>query len=283
MRGPVWAIFKVTVAFSVSLFLVPIQALLVLFAQKWRYFFVLPRLWNRFASWMLGLRVTVVGQQSAARPLMIVGNHLSYLDIIALSAHSDGYFIAKHEVRSWPVFGWLAILRGTRFVRRDPKYVRGQRSALQDDFDRGSSLILFPEGTSTDGLEVKPFKSSLFEAVTSSTSKVTVQPFAIFFTHVDGQPIHDMFTRERVAWYSDLSLLTHLWWVLRRRSIHCRLEWLEPFEVAPGSHRKRVTHQAWEAVSSAVAKEYPPALVPRLRAVTQPGDPLPPPAQEAAE
>jgi len=253
------AIFKLVMVVIFTLPLLPLQLIIKLVASETKLFWVLPQFWNRAACWMMGLHVEVHGEFSDKRPLLFIGNHVSYLDILAQSRNFPGYFIAKAEVATWPVFSWLAKLRNTRFVRRDASQVRNQRSALQNDFNKGHSLILYPEGTTTDGLAVKPFKSSLFEAVVRSDVPVAIQPFVIFYDKIDGRPLTDPHEREHVAWYSDIDLTDHIWWLLKKRRVDCRIQLLDPIDVQ-GMHRKEISNVAWEAVNAALIKHQDPAV-----------------------
>lgn len=121
----------------------------------------LRRLWCRGVRALLGLRVRREGEPFRDCPTLIVANHVSYLDIVVLGCVADAAFVAKAEVARWPLFGVLARLTGTFFVRRHWRQALIQRDALAARMREDQSFILFAEGTSTDGLSVRPFKTSL--------------------------------------------------------------------------------------------------------------------------
>src|SRR6266516_4364517 len=119
--------------------------------------------WCRFACRVLGIRVTTHG--AMPRSSLLVCNHLSYLDIIVLSSIRPCIFVAKRDVAGWPLFGWLARAGGTIFVDREHRLSSSAVVDLvQDAIASGSVVVLFPEGTSSDGTTVLPFKSTLLES-----------------------------------------------------------------------------------------------------------------------
>jgi len=134
---------------------------------------------------------------------LLVCNHLSYVDILVLGSIAPAVFVAKSEVAGWPVFGWFAQVCGTIFIRRT---VRGDvtriGAEIRDRLERGFLVVLFPEGTSSDGREVLPFKSSLLEPV----REVGRDVFAahVSYTRADGSPETD------VPYWGEMTLLPHM-------------------------------------------------------------------------
>ena len=124
-----------------------------------------PRLWHRLVVRLLGLRVHVHGSPAEGRPLLIAANHVSWTDIMALGATADVHFIAKAEVAGWPLFGRLAKLQRTVFIDRTrPRNAGEQAGAIAARLANGEPMVLFPEGTTSDGNAPLPFKSTLFAA-----------------------------------------------------------------------------------------------------------------------
>ena len=117
----------------------------------------------RLAFVILGIGYSIRGRPMQHRGA-VVANHSSWLDIFALNACQRVYFVSKAEVSGWPVIGWLARATGTVFIARDAKKAKGQQSLFEDRIRAGHRLLFFPEGTSTDGRRVLPFKSTLFAA-----------------------------------------------------------------------------------------------------------------------
>jgi 1-acyl-sn-glycerol-3-phosphate acyltransferase len=126
------------------------------------YHFVAARLWSRAGLWLTGLSLVVRGTPVASGAL--VSNHCSWADILALRSVRLMYFVAKAEVRRWPAVGFITAVTGTVFIERRRSQAKRQEQVLRERIGASQLLIFFPEGTSTDGLRVLPFKSSLFSA-----------------------------------------------------------------------------------------------------------------------
>lgn len=140
----------------------------------------------RAALALLGLRRDVTGAPDAGA---VVANHVSWLDIFVLNAGGPTYFVAKSEVASWPGIGWLARATGTVFVVRAPREAAAQRAVLQARLAAGHRLCFFPEGTSTDGRRVLPFKTTLFAAFLSDGPVArTIQGASLAYHAPPGAP-----------------------------------------------------------------------------------------------
>ncbi len=136
---------------------------------------------------------------------LLVCNHLSYLDILVISAVTPAVFVAKNEVRRWPVFGWFASLSGTLFVDRGRRSDVGRlNTELAGALDEGALVVLFPEGTSSDGRAVLPFKSSLLEPVTRCSHPLTLACLGYGLAQSEGNP------GEEVCYWGDMTLVPHL-------------------------------------------------------------------------
>jgi 1-acyl-sn-glycerol-3-phosphate acyltransferase len=203
--------------------LMPVQALL----NRWS-----PRLARRLPHWyhkhvcrLIGVRLTVEGALAGDRPVLVVANHTSWLDIPVLSAVAPVSFIAKKEVGGWPFVSTLARLQRTVFVDRERRTAVGATtSEMTERLEAGDALVLFAEGTSSDGNRVLPFKTSLFAAAKPSgrgggtTSGVppdtAVQTLALVYTHLHGVPLRRE-ERPLIGWYGDMDLAPHLWALLK--------------------------------------------------------------------
>jgi 1-acyl-sn-glycerol-3-phosphate acyltransferase len=177
----------------------------------------LRRLWCRAVCGLLGIRLVVEGTPFRACPTLFVPNHVSYLDIPVLGAMLDATFVAKAEVARWPLLGFLARLTGTMFVRRHWREAKRQRDALAARMASGESFVLFAEGTSSDGLDVLPLKSSLFSVAEPGVLErpIAVQPVVLAWRRLScGTPI-DATNAELYAWWGEATLLPHLWRVLQ--------------------------------------------------------------------
>jgi 1-acyl-sn-glycerol-3-phosphate acyltransferase len=132
-------------------------------------------------------RIMGMGWKAEGRPLAgagaVVANHSSWLDIFALNAGDRVYFVSKAEVAGWPGIGWLARATGTVFIRRNPREAHDHVAVFQRRLAAGHRLVFFPEGTSTDGRGVLPFKTTLFEAFLDPDLKagLTIQPVSVTY------------------------------------------------------------------------------------------------------
>jgi 1-acyl-sn-glycerol-3-phosphate acyltransferase len=163
--------------------------------------------------WLFGLDIVVRGQPDPARPTLFVANHCSYIDIEVFSSLMPVSFIAKAEVKGWPLFGSLARLQRTVFVDRKRGSTAGQRDEIAARLAVGDNLMLFPEGTSDDGNRTLPFYSALFsvaERRLSGNRPLPVQPVSIAYTELNGFPVGRAL-RPLLAWYGDMELAPHLW------------------------------------------------------------------------
>ncbi|MBJ3777233.1 1-acyl-sn-glycerol-3-phosphate acyltransferase [Acuticoccus sp. 2012] len=218
----------------------------------------LPLLWHRCAVRILGIRVHVHGKVADTRPLLVVSNHVSWLDITVLGSVMPLSFISKAEVASWPIFGLFAKLQRSVFVEREKRAKTGSvAEQIADRLKAGDVLVLFGEGTSSNGIHVLPFRTALVggaaRAIESVGGSVTVQPLAINYTQLHGLPI-GRFHKPRVAWYGDMEMASHLWWVLKHGEIDVDVAFGEPLAFGEGADRKRVARDAETAVRRLVGE-----------------------------
>lgn len=168
----------------------------------------LYQLFHRVTCRIFGLHVQINGTLSTEKPVLFVSNHISYLDIFIIGASVPGFFIAKSEVASWPFLGMMAKFQNTLFFERKGRQVKGQIETMTAHFDKKGSLILFPEGTSTDGQDVKTFKSSLLTSLEYSRYPVAIQPITIAYTHYKNKKMTQT-DRDQFAWYADMPFASH--------------------------------------------------------------------------
>jgi 1-acyl-sn-glycerol-3-phosphate acyltransferase len=180
--------------------------------------------WHRGACWLAGLRIVAYGEPAAGAGHFFAANHVSYLDIVALGSVVEAAFVAKREVADWPAIGFLARLIGTIFIERAGRYAEMQVDALDRALAGGTSIVTFPEGTSTDGGDVKAFKSALFEAAIARQAALApsrggdllVQPVAIAYCRdLRGAALAPE-ERACYPWIGDATLVPHLARVLMR-------------------------------------------------------------------
>ncbi len=178
-------ILPVFAAFTLPL--MPLQQLFVWFwpAMARRF----PMHYHRAVLRILGVRLKVLGEPLLQGPALIAANHAGWLDIVILSAVAPVSFIAKREVNGWPFFGSLARLQRTVFIDRERRHTTGSgRDEIQERLKAGDILVLFAEGTSSDGARVLPFKSAFFGA--AELPEVSVQPVTIAYDGHRNMPMN---------------------------------------------------------------------------------------------
>ncbi len=169
----------------------------------------MPVIFHRYLCFVLGVKVIREGRLDPRRPLMIVSNHVSWLDIVVLSSLFPVSFIAKSEVGTWPVVRTLARLQRSIFVDRERRAkTAAVNAAIAERIGKGDAMVLFAEGTTSDGLRILPFRSALLgaaQAATAEAGEAVLQPLAIRYTHRGGLPIGRADMNE-IAWYGDMDL-----------------------------------------------------------------------------
>ena len=181
------------------------------------YELMLPA-FHRGVCRILGLKVSVIGEMSDVKPTLFVSNHISYIDIF-ITGYMLSYFVAKSEVANWPVFGQLAKIQNTLFIERSPKKARQQIEVLRNHMLDGKNLTFYPEGTSTNGTVVRPFKSTLFAAAENELGlRVAIQAMTVAYTHHADEPIVDQAVRDHYAWYAKMPFLSHFFGLMPLKS-----------------------------------------------------------------
>lgn len=201
--------------FALTVPLMPVQAVLVRMAPKSARRF--PNWYHRKVCRLMGIKLVIDGAVERDRPVLLVANHTSWLDIPVLSAVAPLSFVAKKEVGGWPFVSSLARLQRTVFVDRNRRQAAGDAAdEISSRLASGDTIVLFAEGTSSDGNRVLPFKTSLFGAVKTDAAEahdVVVQTAAVVYTHLAGVPMSRS-DRPRVGWYGDMEMQSHAWGVL---------------------------------------------------------------------
>lgn len=256
----------------------PVQAVAVALGLPLRR--RLPYAYHRLVARIIGLDVVLEGTPVAHRPVLFVGNHVSYLDITALAAAVECSFVAKAEIAAWPFFGWLAKLQRTVFVERRASRAADQRDEIKDRLSAGDNLVLFPEGTSSDGIHVRPFKSALFAVADREVAGryVTVQPFSLAYTRLDGLPVGREW-RPLYAWYGDMELPGHLWRVLGLGRVRAELILHEPVTMDAFPDRKAMAEHCECVVAEGLAR----ANAGRAEALPAPTSPATLPARRSSD
>lgn len=215
-------------------------------AFRWRE--GVQRLWARAVARLCGIRVRRVG---APMPHggALVANHVSWSDIFVLVGAARMTFVAKAEVRGWPGVGVIAALCDTVFIERRRSAAKAQEAELKARMQAGDRLVFFPEGTSTDGRRVLPFRSTLFAAVTSDELRDTawVQPVSVVYHAPKDEP------EAFYGWWGDMPFGGHVWTVLTR-SFGGRADVVfhAPVRAADFADRKLLAAHCWREVEKGV-------------------------------
>ncbi len=210
--------------------------------------------WSGVAA-AIGVRIRVVGAHAVApgRRVVFIANHSSWLDIPVLGGRLEACFVSKQDVARWPGIGTIARLGRTVFVSRRRSDTGRERDDLLARLAAGDDLLLFPEGTSSDGTRVLRFHSGFFAAVTSGDRPPLVQPVSVVYDRLGGLPVGRA-GRALFAWYGGMDLAPHVWRVLQCRGVRATV-WLHPvLDPADFASRKALSQAAWVQVAGGAAR-----------------------------
>ncbi len=194
-----------------------------------------------------GVRLTVEGTVSRLRPLMLVANHSSYLDVFVLGSILPISFTPKLEIRSWPVIGFFCVLADCVFIERRPTDMQRAQAEMADRLRDGKVLVLFPEGTTGDGFHVKPFKSGFLSLV--EDHDLPLQPVVVAYTHIGDMPLSAA-TRDQVAWIGEASFVTHFMRLLRFPSVRVTARFYDVERREDHDDRKTLAKSCEETITT---------------------------------
>lgn len=202
--------------------------------------------WSRCLLRACGVRMSVSGEPLPDGAVLWVANHVSWIDIFVVNAVRATSFVAKAEIRSWPVVGWLAVGAGTLFINRGQRHaVHDMGQSIHACFQRGEAVGLFPEGTTTEGLGLRPFHASLFEP--ARQAGVPIQPVALRFLHHGERSGFAAFVGEE-------TLVANLWRVLGTTGLSVEVVFLPVLKASgagpDGPTRLELSRMAREAIGS---------------------------------
>ncbi|WP_242400806.1 lysophospholipid acyltransferase family protein [Acetobacter okinawensis] len=238
--------------------------------------------WTRVIWGMLcriiGLRITVHGKRAGTvgglrarkrgeRPVIYISNHMSWVDVPVLGTLLPSVFVAKGDIEKWPVMGLVSHIGRTIFVSRQRSTTGRERDLMIQRMVEGDNLILFPEGTSSDGSRVLPFMSAFFaiaklpklkDGMDQSLLPVTykpgmaplIQPVSLVYDTLEGLPV-SRFRRPVFSWYGDMDLGPHVWQLLQHKRSHVTVVLHEPLDPDLFPSRKALAQAAWKAVADA--------------------------------
>ncbi|MCX7315977.1 MAG: lysophospholipid acyltransferase family protein [Hyphomicrobiales bacterium] len=232
----------------ITLVLAPFQWLFISIRHGWAR--SLPLFYHRMICRLMGVSIKSQGTIRHDQPMLILSNHVSWIDIVVLSAVMPLSFIAKSEVAGWPVFGLLARLQRTVFVDRERRAkTRQTNQELGQRLTEGDAIVLFAEGTTSDGLRILPFRSPLVGAAREALlgqhpdHEIMIQPVCLLYTHRNGLRLSrtDM---PHIGWYGDMDLLPHLSTVITAGPLDVLVAFGKPIAFSANSDRKLITRQA---------------------------------------
>lgn len=192
---------------------------------------------------LLRIRVRVVGNPVRDRAVLFVSNHVSWVDIVVIGSIAPVAFVAKREVASWPLVGITAKMQRTVFVDRGRRHQAGDAvSEIVKRVASGTSVVLFAEGTSSDGNRVLPFRSALLGAIEDrgDSGSILMQPMAITYIGQHGLPMGRQH-RPLVAWYGDLDFMPHIRAFIERGAVDALVTYGDPVPADRDTDRKAMS------------------------------------------
>jgi lyso-ornithine lipid O-acyltransferase len=188
---------------------------------------------------LLRIRVRIEGEPVRGRPALFIANHVSWVDIVIIGSITPVAFVAKREVASWPLIGITTKMQRTVFVDRARRQQAGDAAGeIVARLKSGTAVVLFAEGTSSDGNRVLPFRSALFGAVRQAAAAgIPLQPLSIGYTGQHGIAMGRQ-NRPLVAWYGDLDFLPHIRAFIARGAVNAVVSYASPLAADAVSDRK---------------------------------------------
>lgn len=261
--SPVRSFWRLSTYLVWALSAIAVQGVVVLLRLRWRHAF--PLVVHKGCAKIVSARLNIRGEPrnnhipdpewSTGGPTLFVANHTSYLDITVLGSLLNANFVAKAEIKSWPIYGWCAQLSGCVFVDRRARFAMQQMKEMKQRLEAGANLILFPEGTSGDGNRVLPFYSSLFSAADTQKDgkQVWVQPVTLAYVELDGMPL-GRHMRPHVAWYGDMDIADHLWDLMGLGKVGIDVQFHKPVQLKDFESRKELSDYCRAVIAAGLSE-----------------------------
>lgn len=240
VRAIVW----LAIVAAAAVVLLPLQ--MIAHALKLKARQTIPMLFHRVVLHAVGAKLTVRGEPTTHRPVLYVPNHVSWLDIMVLGSMAPVSFVAKSEVAGWPVFGYLAKLQRSIFVDRERRHTTSKTAdEMVERMREGEPVVLFAEGTSSDGNRILKFRGALIgaaETLARATGEnVWIQPIALAYRRINGLPAGRQH-RPRISWVGDIAMVPHAWGLLKDGAIDVDVIFGNPVPFDPNADRKAIAH-----------------------------------------
>jgi len=246
---------KIAAILCASVLLMPVQWLLMRFTRG-RISFALPRLWFDCLRRAMRLRFEVVGTPRDGGGTLFVGNHVSHFDIVLLGSLLRTRFIAKDEMQSWPGVRFIGALGQTLFISRQRRDTASVAAAIAAQMRPDHDVLLFPEGTTSSGENVAPFKSSLlapFLGPQAAEQAWMLQPFTLDVVSVNGRALANGGDRDGYAFHGGMEAGPHLKQFLRASGALVRVTFHAPMAIPPGTDRKALALRLHDIVASGLS------------------------------
>lgn len=231
-----------------------LQSLFLLLPGRAKVWF--PQLYWAVFTRLMGIKVRVIGTRAASvegRPVVYVSNHSSWVDVPVVGGVLDGCFVAKAEVAGWAIIGQIARLGRTVFVTRTRVTTGRERDEMRARLSRGDRLILFPEGTSSDGSRVLPFRTPFFAVAEPKPDQdlrtlPIIQPVSVVYDRLGGLPAGRA-SRPVFAWYGDMDIASHFWRLTQHIGLRATVLLHAPMDPAQFADRKALSQAVWQVVA----------------------------------
>lgn len=254
---------KIIIVLGWTALCMPFQSLFIKLPGKAKINFA--RFYWRNVCRILGLDLRIFGKLetqnnqlgTTKRPIIYIVNHTSWLDIPVLGGLLPGAFVAKEEIGSWPVISTLCRLGRVLFVSRQRQSTIKEQQTMEKRLEEGGNLILFPEGTSTEGSHLAPFLSSFFVLAKPINKNITypipiIQPISVVYDRLGMLPVNRL-RRPIYSWYGDMELTPHLWDFCKWSDMRASIIYHEPLYPEDFKNRKQLSQKAWDIIATGTA------------------------------
>ena len=254
LYSPILSTLRLAILIPWILFISSIHLIISLISKRFFSFFF--SLFFKGIINIIGVKVNVSGLQEK-RKTLFVSNHISYLDIIVYGSLINTVFVAKSEIKKWPIINKLCTIAKTIFVERNNiRSLRNQISLIEKSLQKDTNVLFFPEGTSSDGSKVLRFKSSLFSIVDSKgLGEFYIQPISLSYNKLDGLPMNK-FYKPFLAWFGGMALFSHLWKFLGLGTSEVKVTFHKAKKFSSFSNRKDACFFCYEKISEQLNNDH---------------------------
>lgn len=215
--------------------------------ERRRKFTKLASLTARFCLWSGRMKVRVINPPPKDEVCLLVGNHMGFIDILAVLYMGPICFVTSKEMHETPVLGLITEMGGCLYVDRKSRLnILGEMQEMADEMKKGFRVILYPEATSTNGEKVLPFKKTLLMA--AAYAQCPIRPFVFNFKKVNGGSVK-FEHRDSLCWYGDQTFLAAIWRAFQLKSMEVEIEFLEPMYITEDSDRSEIAERSHRMIS----------------------------------